>query len=635
MDLLFDTVYQSQDLPEKLWSISARSRRVSNWAERRADATKVSTAGVAADILLLNDILRRAPAAASDICFKICDNAEGSDNLICVQDSWFELFEQAATYGNKLLHSGRWYSMVVCYHSTKHQLRFCFFTIQGMFVTPVLRLAVQSEYGQLVDALFAFCDLTPYERGVHPLFIDHPQKYILLPFDTGGSTAWWKVASVLSVRIAFRGRRSMVAVINQKDTGQAIQDEEVSSTPRKPLVNDEGFLLDERRRWLDNTLAKTEYLPLGLDEFLTEWKSFVRLAGPHMHFKEGILKMGYCLQEDSDVQKEIFHCTAGQHGIPDVLPIMELKHGLGIFRGLTCSSCPDFASFPGQFKIEVEDRVELISICLDNGQSLLGEDLTMRGWIRCLIDGIVGCFHLFLSGYLHRDISIGNVLCRRVPQSRDKLRDNNHPHLRTERFAFMNNVLDSCSGFLIDSDTAIKWRSSGYAQSANRRFYGTRQFMSRRLLFMWIYGKDPVVHTVFDDLESFAWLALWIAASKDPDGPHSQKYIDFLDSDDFEMLLSHKITTALYFTNDTRWCTADRGKPESAIRTIRPLLKEWFSIIDKYHTESIMANWDEAYVENGEGNGFFDKLQTLGEQVCCEYLEKAVEFLDTLPLDPE
>lgn len=38
-------------------------------------------------------------------------------------------------------------------------------------------------------------------------------------------------------------------------------------------------------------------------------------------------------------------------------------------------------------------------------------------------------------------------------------------------------------------------------------------------------------------------------------------------------------------------------------------------------------------MENGEENGFFDGLQTLGEKVCCEYLEKAVEFLDTLPPD--
>ncbi|PBK92607.1 hypothetical protein ARMGADRAFT_870998, partial [Armillaria gallica] len=105
---------------------------------------------------------------------------------------------------------------------------------------------------------------------------------------------------------------------------------------------------------------------------------------------------------------------------------------------------------------------------------------------------------LFLAGYLHRDISIGNVLRRREPQN------------RINRFAFMNNVLDSCSGFLIDSDTAIKWRSCKYAQSAHRRFYGTRQFTSRRLLFMWEYSKEPVVHTIFDDLESFAWLGLWI-----------------------------------------------------------------------------------------------------------------------------
>ncbi len=395
---LFDAVFQSQDLLEKLWSISARSQQVSTWAERRADAINVFSAGVASDIsTLFNDILQRAPAAdiGSDLCFKVCDDAEGSDNLISVQDSWAESSEEAATYGSGLLQgSGRWYSMVVCYHSKKHALRFCFFAVQGMFVTPALRLAIQSEFGQLVDALFAFCDLTPYERGFHPLFIDHPQKYVLLPLDVRGSTAWWKVARILSVRTAFRDHKSMVAVIHQTDIGQAIQEEEVSSiSPQKMLENDEDSLLDERRRWLDNVLAKAECLPLGLDGFPAQWKSFVELAGPHIDFKDAVLKMSYYLQEDSDVQKEIFRSTAGQHGIPDVLPILELKHGLGTFRSLTCISCPDISSATsGQRNVEIEDRVEMISIFLDNGKSLLGPDLTVRGWIKCLVDGILGRF---------------------------------------------------------------------------------------------------------------------------------------------------------------------------------------------------------------------------------------------------
>ncbi len=397
---LFDAVFQSQDLLEKLWSISARSQQVSTWADRRADAIKVFSAGVASNIsTLLNDILRRAPAAyiGNDLYFKACDDAEGSDSLICVQDSWAESSEEAATYGSGLLQgSGRWYSMVVCYHSKKHALRFSFFTVQGMFVTPALRLAIQPEFGQLVDALFAFCDLTPYERGFHPLFIDHPQKYVLLPLDVRGSTAWWKVARILSVRTAFRDHTSMVAVIHQTDIGQAIEEKKVSSISL--LNNDEGSLLDERRRWLDNVLAGAECLPLGLDGFPAQWKSFVQLAGSFMNFKVAVLKMSYCLQEDSDVQKDIFRCTTGQHGLPDVLPILKFEHGLGIFHGLTCISCPDISSATsGRHDIEIEDRVEIISIFLDNGQSLLGSDLTIRGWIKCLVDGILGRFTSSIS----------------------------------------------------------------------------------------------------------------------------------------------------------------------------------------------------------------------------------------------
>ncbi len=77
----------------------------------------------------------------------------------------------------------------------------------------------------------------------------------------------------------------------------------------------------------------------------------------------------------------------------------------------------------------------------------------------------LGCFHLFLAGYLHRDISIGNVLRRKnlktassceiiTSSSPNRVTVFCHVALElqltpiTSRFAFMNDILDSCSGFL-------------------------------------------------------------------------------------------------------------------------------------------------------------------------------------------
>ncbi len=61
------------------------------------------------------------------------------------------------------------------------------------------------------------------------------------------------------------------------------------------------------------------------------------------------------------------------------------------------------------------------------------------------------------------------------------------------------------------------------------------------------------MHTIFDDLESFAWLALWIAASRCPEDPESQKILDSLDKDDFSMLSAHKTMLASGFTEDWMW----------------------------------------------------------------------------------
>ncbi|KAK0189763.1 hypothetical protein F5146DRAFT_1200423 [Armillaria mellea] len=584
---LADAVFESPLLLERVWSSFHRSTHIKNWAKQRDHVMKhifteqrvvaVSESKAYKPLAkTLNDILRNAPAPAghdNDPFFEhirfivydkpMLDQVDGAyglkPDLICailsnvsgntwkfpgsatwkdlehageVKARWLEMLMQGATYGRALLRCGRWYSVTICYHFQK-DVRFCFFTTQGMFLTPAFSLANKSDFQQIVDGLFAFRNLSPYERGLHPLFIVNPTKYVLLPRDMRGSAAWWKITRVLCIRTSIRGCRSMVAVIEAFDTRRTAQ--ETSPSPILPgattmrslpntHVSPEGLPIDKSNPPSDRRLrprkppVKADFehptpstcqasgsdIPLRPLPSAAEWLDYISRRGvpnqPLLMFfvKHAVIKMGYCLEEDSEVQRLIFKNTAGQHGIPDILPVIKLQHSLNVFRDLPCGECPDAGSVYSGQRVQVEDRVEIITIFLDKGRSLIDSDMANSEWVKCLMDGIIG--------YLRRDISIGNVLRRREPQNRETLQDKNSPLLQTQDFAFLKEFLVSCSGFLIDSDMDIRWRGGRYAQTILQRS-GTPQFLSRRLLHAW-ENKTWALHTMFDDLESFAWLGL-------------------------------------------------------------------------------------------------------------------------------
>ncbi|KAF8511365.1 hypothetical protein JB92DRAFT_2639550, partial [Gautieria morchelliformis] len=105
---------------------------------------------------------------------------------------------------------------------------------------------------------------------------------------------------------------------------------------------------------------------------------------------------------------------------------------------------------------------------------------------------------LFAKGYLHRDISIGNILARDKPQERT-------PAMIEKNDAILSN--QDCLGFIIDGDLAIEWEEH---YRPVKHCPGTLPFISYRILDAWSINK-PTLHTAIDDLESFAWVVLFAA----------------------------------------------------------------------------------------------------------------------------
>lgn len=98
---------------------------------------------------------------------------------------------------------------------------------------------------------------------------------------------------------------------------------------------------------------------------------------------------------------------------------------------------------------------------------------------------IQGHESLYAAGFLHRDISINNLIINE---------DSNNP---------------SWPSFLIDLDLAIK--VDRHQASGAREKTGTRAFMAIGVLV----GDD---HSFMDDLESFFWVLFWICIHYDRDG---------------------------------------------------------------------------------------------------------------------
>ncbi|KAA1122851.1 hypothetical protein PGTUg99_000731 [Puccinia graminis f. sp. tritici] len=140
---------------------------------------------------------------------------------------------------------------------------------------------------------------------------------------------------------------------------------------------------------------------------------------------------------------------------------------------LTNKEKPDDLNVQNEFINRVHRRL----ILKDVGKPIWTVDSPLR-LLEALESCIIGHQALFAAGYLHRDISINNLMVN--DQAVDPL----------------------YRSFLIDLDVAIHCSMSSGDDGHTRT--GTKVFMSSSLL----RGGNP--HTPVDDLESFFWVLIWI-----------------------------------------------------------------------------------------------------------------------------
>ncbi|KAL0957668.1 hypothetical protein HGRIS_001449 [Hohenbuehelia grisea] len=195
----------------------------------------------------------------------------------------------------------------------------------------------------------------------------------------------------------------------------------------------------------------------------------------------------------------------------------------------------------------------------------LNVDMGPPAIVRALQHAVIGHCALFSEGgYLHRDVSNGNIIVLREAELR-------------KIPSVLSSVVQSreCIAVLIDGDVAKKWGS--VEQSTHRS--GTLPFLSARVADLWDL-EMPVSHTPIDDLESFIWVLLyellrWTLKRT----PIERRWWNELNADSVQTVA--RLKQAIL----PGWMDAELYHEFALSRFVAPfrgLLHEWFASVGSY-----------------------------------------------------
>ncbi|KIM24043.1 hypothetical protein M408DRAFT_331965 [Serendipita vermifera MAFF 305830] len=188
-----------------------------------------------------------------------------------------------------------------------------------------------------------------------------------------------------------------------------------------------------------------------------------------------VVKESWPLKDRCNIEWEAFTSCANQFGLPFV-----------VYKVVGCHPMP--------VPCTTEKRIPVQIAMKEKGEKLLKAS-SPRALLIAVIHSVIGHWNLFRAGWLHRDVSVGNILILEEPVSKTA------PAGIHADFEHQT----QCSGILIDGDAminvGIERRPGGFRSC-------TLPFLSLRLLRAWARGKNTF-DQYFDDLESFVWVVFW------------------------------------------------------------------------------------------------------------------------------
>ncbi|KAF4566590.1 hypothetical protein EYR36_012021 [Pleurotus pulmonarius] len=307
---------------------------------------------------------------------------------------------------------------------------------------------------------------------------------------------------------------------------------------------------------------------------------------------------------------EVFRDVQGFIGIPDIIAEYDAL----------CFVIPaDKTPSPWKVFIDREEdilpyepRVHKHTIIASIGHRLT-EIMTFQQVGYALLHAMIGHCALFTEGgYLHRDVSIGNIvhLFGDPPRSDWKI-----PPL-------LHGIVTSgeCSAVLIDGDVAKKWGTP--PQALDRP--GTLPFTSANLVDSWA-KKKAVIHTPVDDLESFVWVLLYDALAWTPASERTgveRRWWEDINSETLHSLATFK---RLLLVVDLGSRAGELEEDLSGILSIfKPLIHAWFLMANEF-----AAAHKQLLRKQGDENGFTQLYHDAYKAFISVGLERCAALPDT------
>ncbi|OBZ74426.1 hypothetical protein A0H81_05534 [Grifola frondosa] len=456
------------------------------------------------------------------------------DFAVEVKDNWGDMVAQAGTYvlNQNIFVPNRLFTLAILFNHNTSEFRFAFYQPSGVVSTP--RLALKTREGSRA-IISAIAGMILWEDAAAAGFdASYDGKHFALPSKPEDRLVLQTI-NCLCLRNSILGRNTGVYVVTpqisveQDRTTKQSPDVDAEAThnlpshltKNLPLPSVRAARRSPRIKEKGERILRSDPFPRRKAKFTNipeEVKPVNPMRGELLRAQplppswkadrplppETLLKKSWPLCSRANMEGTMFEAVHGQFGLPELVQwynveSLDGKHDFNsteylekienrVGWGITTD---------GNAKPEIRRHVRALF-------STVGKNISTaegpRQLVTALAHAMLGHANLFFGGYLHRDVSSGNIVIPPEPQTQDTQQLN-------EQFPGLLAEGTKCEGMLIDGDQAIQWSDIGRDIASHRS--GTLPFVSLRLLDEWTVDQFPVP-TAIDDLESWIWILIYV-----------------------------------------------------------------------------------------------------------------------------
>ncbi|KAJ7903425.1 hypothetical protein B0H14DRAFT_2491657 [Mycena olivaceomarginata] len=546
-----------------------------------------------------------------------------------VKDDWLDMVSQAATYGRCLFSAdpSRTFALVLAYNHITHEFRFLIFHRGGLTSHESLRL--DTPAGRAL-ALRLIMTILLWSEPHHAGFLSTSNNFeFMIPQDSqnGEAHIWATVTQVLHDSVYVRGRgtrvsrlkcgvlkaESPVALVPTAQTGVLRRQSPRLQT--KPPTQSTSFNPAK-------TAGSRKALPISprfKSNYALKWtrpKEFTAGQGTLDTGNEVILKSSWQVDSRKNIERDVYRTANGSFGTPGVLCSYEGVHPTGepISNHLLLPVQDEVANVHWDIfaNPRIGESAEARTLCFTVSNTIgLSLVHAPSSYDLCiaLVNAMLGWLSMYESGFMHRDIGIGNVLLAErkwfpppfALESSSKILGATLPptessvHGSLSRLSIqtadtlaeeirqlveMLQVGKECTAFVTDGDMAAKWETYFDSSHNIETRSGTPEFMSiglhRAMVKSTEYLQSPV-----DDIESFFWLACWAVLfnnhkHNEKRSPMEIQWQEYLRSAEYES--ARLLSKSMLVTELAQpWATTKRRERSSILTEFHPLLSAWWA----------------------------------------------------------